>query len=49
MVSAVDPQWLCLSPYINKIIGDHQCGFGLDRSTTDQIFCICQILENKWE
>jgi hypothetical protein len=34
-----------LSPYINKIIGDHQCGFQRNRSTTDQIFCIHQILE----
>jgi hypothetical protein len=31
-----------LSPYV---IGDHQCGFGCNRSTTDQIFCIRQILE----
>jgi hypothetical protein len=30
-----------LGPYIDKIIGDHP--------TTDQIFCICQILEKKWE
>jgi hypothetical protein len=28
---------------------DHQCGFRRNRSTTDQIFCICQILEIKWE
>jgi hypothetical protein len=38
-----------LSPYIDEIIGDHQCGFQHNRSTTDQIFCICQILEKKWE
>jgi hypothetical protein len=25
-----------LSPYIDKIIGDHQCGFRPNRSTTDQ-------------
>jgi hypothetical protein len=31
------------------IIGDHQCGFRRNRSTTDQIFCIRQILEKKWE
>jgi hypothetical protein len=37
-----------LSRYIDKIIGDHQCGFRRNRST-DQIFCICQILEKKWE
>jgi hypothetical protein len=30
-----------LSPYVDEIIGDHQCGFRRDRSTTDQIFCIC--------
>jgi hypothetical protein len=36
-----------LSPYIDEIIGDHQCGFSRtrNRSTTDQIFCIRQILE----
>jgi hypothetical protein len=38
-----------LSPYIDEIIRDHQCGFRRNRSTTDQIFCIRQILEKKWE
>jgi sorting nexin-29 len=38
-----------LSPYIDEIIGDHHCGFLRNRSTTDQIFWICQILEKKWE
>jgi hypothetical protein len=38
-----------LGPYIDKITGDHQCGFQHNRSTTDQIFCICQILEKKRE
>jgi sorting nexin-29 len=38
-----------LSPYIDEIIGDHQCGFRRNRTTTDQIFCIRQILEKKWE
>jgi hypothetical protein len=38
-----------LSPYIDEIIGDHQCGYQCNRSTTDQIFCIRQILEKKWE
>jgi hypothetical protein len=33
-----------LSPYVDEIIGDHQCGFRRNRSTTDQIFCIRQIL-----
>jgi hypothetical protein len=34
---------------INKIIGDHQFGFRHNRSTTDRIFYIRQILEKKWE
>jgi sorting nexin-29 len=38
-----------LTPYVNEIIGDHQCGFCRNRSTTDQIFYIRQILEKKWE
>jgi hypothetical protein len=38
-----------LSPYVDEIIGDHECGFRRNRSTTDQIFCIRQILENKWK
>ncbi|KAJ4439173.1 hypothetical protein ANN_15132 [Periplaneta americana] len=29
--------------------GDHQCGFRRNRSTIDQIFCIRQIMEKKWE
>jgi hypothetical protein len=33
-----------LSPYVDEIIGNHQCGFRRNRSTTDQIFCIRQIL-----
>jgi hypothetical protein len=36
-------------PYAEEIIGDHQCGFQRNRSTTDNIFCICQILEKKLE
>jgi hypothetical protein len=35
--------------YIVEIIGDQRCGFRRNRSTTDQIFCIRQILEKKWE
>jgi hypothetical protein len=27
-----------LTPYVNEIIGDHQCGFRRNRSTMDQIF-----------
>jgi hypothetical protein len=38
-----------LTPYAEEIIGDHQCGFGCNRSTTDRIFSIRQILEKKWE
>jgi hypothetical protein len=38
-----------LTPYVNEIIGDHQCGFRRNRSTMDQIFYIQQILEKKWE
>ncbi|PNF20106.1 hypothetical protein B7P43_G04793 [Cryptotermes secundus] len=38
-----------LSPYVDEIIGDHQCGFRRNKSTTEQIFCIRQILEKKWE
>jgi hypothetical protein len=36
-----------LTPYVNEIIGDHQCGFRRNRSTMDQIFYIRQILEKK--
>ena len=38
-----------LSSYTEEIIGDHQCGFRRNRSTTDRMFCIRQILEKKWE
>jgi hypothetical protein len=38
-----------LNPYIYEVTGDYQCGFRRNRSTTDQIFCIHQILEKKWE
>jgi hypothetical protein len=34
--------------HAHEIIGDHQCAFRCNRSTTDQIY-IHQILENKWE
>jgi hypothetical protein len=37
-----------LSLCVYEITGDHQCGFRLNRSTADQIFCIRQILE-KWK
>jgi hypothetical protein len=38
-----------LNPYAEEILGDHQCGFRRNRSATDYIFCIRQILEKKWE
>jgi len=38
-----------LISYVKEIIGNHQCGFRRNRSTIDHIFCICQILEKKWE
>ena len=38
-----------LTPYAEEIIEDHQYGFQHNRSTTDHIFCICQILAKKWE
>jgi sorting nexin-29 len=38
-----------LTPYVDEIVGYHQCGFRRNRSTTDQIFCIRQILDKIWE
>ena len=38
-----------LIPYAEEVTGDHQCGFQCNRSTTDHIFCIRQILEKKRE
>jgi hypothetical protein len=37
-----------LSPYMDEIIEKHQCGFGRNRSTTDQIFCLRHTGE-KWK
>jgi len=34
-----------LTSYVDKIISNHQCGFQCNGSTTDQIFCIRQILQ----
>jgi len=38
-----------LTPHAEEIIGNHQCGFRRSRSTTDHVFCIRQILEQKWK
>jgi hypothetical protein len=38
-----------LTPYVNAVIGGHQCGFRPNRSTADQILYIRQILNKKWE
>jgi len=38
-----------LIPYAEEVIGDHQCGFRRNMSTTDHIFYIRQILEKKRE
>jgi len=38
-----------LIQYAEEVTGDHQCGFRRNRSTTDHIFCIWQILEKKWK
>jgi hypothetical protein len=38
-----------LTRYAEESTGDHQCGFRRNRSTTDHIFYIRQILEKKWE
>ena len=37
------------TPYAKEIIGDQQCRYRRNRSTTDHIYCICQILEKKPE
>jgi hypothetical protein len=37
-----------LSPYIDSVIGDYQCGIRSNRLTADQIFCIHKILKRKW-
>ena len=45
-------EWILLSrltPHAVEITGDHQSRFQCKKSTTDHIFCICQVLEKKWE
>jgi len=37
-----------LIPYAEEITGDHQCDFRRNRSTSDYIFCIRQILQKEW-
>jgi hypothetical protein len=32
---------------MEEIIGDHQCGFKCNRSSTDHIFCVRQMFEKK--
>ena len=34
-----------LTQYAGKIIGDHQCGFRRNRSTSEHILCVREILE----
>lgn len=38
-----------IQPYLENIIGKYQCGFMREKSTTDQIFAIRQILEKTHE
>ena len=38
-----------LTPHAEEFTGDHQCELRRNRSTTDHIICIRQILETKWE
>jgi hypothetical protein len=37
-----------VTAHVEEIIGEHHCGFGRNRSTTDHIFCICHISEKNW-
>ena len=38
-----------LEPYIEKALGEYQCGFRKGRSTMDHIFTIRQMMEKHWE
>jgi hypothetical protein len=37
-----------LTPYAQEISGEHQCGFRTSRSASDNILCICKILEKNF-
>jgi hypothetical protein len=38
-----------LTPYAEENTGDHHCEIWHNRSATEHIFCLYQILETKWE
>jgi len=38
-----------LTSFEEEITGDYQGGFRRNRSTSDHMFCIRQIVETKWE
>ena len=38
-----------LTTFAEGITGKHQCAFRHNRSSTDQIFCMCQVLEKRLE
>lgn len=38
-----------LSPLVENIVGDYQCGYRINRSTIDQVFTIRQMLEKCWQ
>jgi hypothetical protein len=38
-----------LTPWVDEMFGYRRCGFQHNRSNTDQIFCIRQVLEKQWE
>lgn len=36
-------------PYAEEIIRDNQCEFRRNGSTSNQIFCVSQMLEKQWK